>query len=363
MEKNQTLHEDELNDLDILEKNINDNGLNFLDENFFKHKQRFVKIFGLQKQKGKDIELSELISKISYLMDFERVTFAKLNNRMMELKMGIVSYFSGNQKRQRFSHYISTRENMNTIRIIKLSRDYLDKTHQLFKSEPSQKYSGHKSLPQKQAFLSSDSNMSELSQQDEVKPSPILQNIKVDDIIGSTISQENLKLPSSILLSCEESKSQLQIVEKFGTCIKRALWVFENDEVYKLIKFQQGNDPIFFTKQLNQDFQFGFRVQNYQVIDKKKVVYLKDVQVKFTHTDFVEIEGQGFQHLSIDINKQIENSYQKFLETNKDNSTSFYLKNDAYSRQTLIEIRSYPRAHYFTKSVTQNQMGNQITQH
>eukprot|EP00347_Sterkiella_histriomuscorum_P021089 403335296 len=169
-------------------------------------------------------------------------------------------------------------------------------------------------------------------------------------------NQENLKSFSSILQSCEETKSDYHIVQQFGTCIKRALWVIENDDVYKAIKCQDTCSPIFFTKKPNQDIQFGFGVQSLKEINQIKVLSLKDVQVKFTHSDFVEIDGKGFQHLSIEISKLIEKLYQKLLETKKDNSTNILtrkgkiLKRFEVIQEPTILLKVDPQVKWMVKS-------------
>eukprot|EP00347_Sterkiella_histriomuscorum_P017051 403350847 len=370
MESNKTLYTEELKDLDKFETDIIDNGKNFIQEFFQKTKKRFVRIFDLQRKNSKDANLEILFSQLSELMDKEQFTFDKIKNRLVELQVVVTSYFSGNKKGSSLSKHVQSSNfctyDLKTIRIIKLSRVYLDNLKLKVKAENSQQNSVLKNLPQNYNFWSPYNN--KLSQYDPKKnlnlsqyKSSIRQNNQPqdfkcqkenkdqsfsnslpsqfanllqevdDEIIDRIISQVELKLPTSILLSREETKSELQLVQQFGSCIKRVFWVFENQSYQKVRKSQvNARDPIFFTKQPNQDVQFGFKIFNHQVIDKLKIVDLKEVQVNFPHFDFVQIEGECFQHLSLGVNKQIENSYQNFLDFQKDQSTSFYVNNDVY---------------------------------
>eukprot|EP00347_Sterkiella_histriomuscorum_P005950 403354638 len=358
MESIKTLFKDELESLDAFEKNVQDYGFSYI-ENFFQEiKLKFQRIFDLHRQNHKDVELSKLFSQLSELMDKENVTFETINFRLEKLQFAITSQLScnhwGSSLKQRMSSSNFCIIDLKTLRIIKLSSVYLDKVPQKMKFEPCKQNSVVGNQYQNQNFWNSDQNFSKHSSQDEFniakpfaqaqssskisKQIDFFQKISLegqeefedllkfenDEFIQRIKFEQDVKLPTSILQSSEETKTEFQIIQQFGPCIKKTFWVFENDSVLKSIKSQSdGSNPIFFTKQPNQDVQFGYRVWNLQGIDKKKVLILKAAQVKFAHLNFVEIDGQGFQYLTTDINKQIENSYQAFLETKRDKSVEF----------------------------------------
>eukprot|EP00347_Sterkiella_histriomuscorum_P012150 403369702 len=374
MKSIETEYKDELLSLDIFEYNVQEFGQSYIDDFYIDTKQQFEQIFKLQNQMSKDIELTKLFAQFSDLMGPANLSFAKISNRLMELKNVILSYFSCNQRGSSLRKYVLSYPScFDTLKIIKLTHLYLENADQESKLEPIKQDLDLNCQLQNCDSKSPDKKCSKLSKQDEDQSSnPFLSTISTlqrqqsnpellpleSQVISNSLpnkfaeqlrildleilkqnkSQENLKSFSSILLSSEETKSEYQIFQQFGTSIKRALWVIEDDEVYKAIKCQDICSPIFFTKQPNQDIQFGFGVQNYQEFDKKNVLNLKDVQVKFTHTNFVEINGQGFKHISYGNNKLIEKQYQQFLETKENNSICFSNKKDAYKIEFCDQI-------------------------
>eukprot|EP00347_Sterkiella_histriomuscorum_P005904 403354831 len=356
MESYQTLYSDELKDLDKFENDIQIMDINF--EQIFSKKQK--------KELQKSLTYGEK-RKIDWWSFRWLLPYIFWQQKGIKLEQ---TYLIKQLLHRRFE----------TIRIIKLLRYYLKNLNIKALSENAQQNSVLKNLPQNYNLWSPDhnklidqnsaKNLALSKNKSSIRQNNKLQNFKEqkenkdksfsnslpsqfanllqevdEEIIQRIISQVELMLPTSILQSREETKSGLQLVQQFGPCIKKAFWVFENNSYQKARKSQiNGRDPVFFTKQPNQDVQFGFKILNHQVIDKLKIVDLKEFQVNFPHTDFVQIEGECFWHLSIGINKQIDNSYKNFLDFQKDQSTSFYFNKDAYrvefsdNMQEMFEI-------------------------
>eukprot|EP00347_Sterkiella_histriomuscorum_P007801 403347509 len=374
MESNKTQYLDELMSLDVLEQNVIANGEKFFTNLFQETKQKFANLFELQKKQFQIQELTQLFQQWSDVVAKEQITYDKFNQRLMELQNVIQSYFQCNKSGSSLRQHVTSNNfclaDLKTLRIIKLLQLHYDKIQDKANELVGKQNSVIEIKPQIQQSKPSDQTLSQLSMLEKLKNKngilptssllmnsqqvrhqqqhpPVFEeekssslhnlisdlNIRQEDINFSQAvnNQEEFKMPSSILQSREETKNEILHIQQFGAIIKKAIWVFENDEAYKQVIYTQSqSDPIFFTKQVNQDVQFGFRVLNHEVVQAKKLVKLKDVDVNFANINFVEIDGQGFQHLPSEINQDIEQKYQKFLNTKQDTSTNLVFHTDVY---------------------------------
>eukprot|EP00347_Sterkiella_histriomuscorum_P008367 403345370 len=129
-----------------------------------------------------------------------------------------------------------------------------------------------------------------------------------------------------------DHKINQDLIIQLGSCIKKVKWVFENDDVYRTLNFEnfRNNDPWFIATKQNSDTQVGLRIINIVEEEKNKRLQCQNAKVILRNFNYVEIDYLGYQYLPEDISQKLEITYQDFLENKKEQTQNFQFKQDRY---------------------------------